>query len=115
MMEATVRLAHEAGVHVIVVGTPIPFEDMRETVGYDPALYAARFATLRAAVEDAGGVFLDLHEALPHDKFHDPVGHFTVAGAEELAERIRPVVARELRQFLWESYFANHPTTRPSL
>ena len=115
MMEATVRLAREAGVHVVVVGTPIPFEDMRESVGYDSALYDARFAILRAAVEDAGGVFLDLHEALPRDKFVDPVGHFTVAGAEELAERIRPVVARELRQFLWESYLSNHPKSHPSL
>jgi hypothetical protein len=114
MMEATVRLAHEAGVHVIVVGTPVPFENMRETVGYDTALYNARFATLRAAVEDAGGMFVDLHDALLRDEFIDPVGHFTVAGAEKLAERLRPIVARELHQVMWDAYMTNHPPA-PSL
>ena len=114
MMEATVRLAHEAGVHVIVVATPIPYESMRDSFGYDDAVYAARFAILRDAVEDAGGVFVDLHEALTHDLFVDPVGHFSVAGAEVLAERLRPIVARELRQFMWETYFANHPVGRPT-
>jgi hypothetical protein len=108
MMEATVRLAHDAGVHVIVVGTPLPYEAMRSSVGYDQAIYDARFAVLRSAVEDAGGVFLDLHEALRGDMFVDAVGHFSVDGARQLAERVRPVVADELRRHLREDYLRNH-------
>jgi hypothetical protein len=97
MMEATVRLAHEAGVRVIVIGSPIPFEAMRESaIGYDPAVYAERFAVLGDAVRDAGGVFVDLHEALPQGMFRDEVGHFTADGAKVLAERLRPVVVSEL-------------------
>jgi hypothetical protein len=114
LMAATVRMAREAGVRVVVVGTPLPFEGMGDAVGYDPALYAARFAVLREAVEGAGGVFVDLHEALPRDGFVDPVGHFTVAGAGKLAERIRPVVADELRRYRWDTFVANHPKTTPA-
>jgi hypothetical protein len=113
LMAATVRLAREAGVRVVVVGTPLPYENMGDMGGYDSPLYAARFAVLRAAVEDAGGVFLDLHEALRRDEFVDPVGHFTVAGAAALAERVRPVVAGELRRYTWDAFFANHPPPRP--
>lgn len=110
MMEATVRLAHEAGVRVIVIGTPLPFENMRDTVGYDAAVYDARFAVLRSVVEKAGGVFLDLHQELRKDMFIDAVGHFSVAGAQQLAERVRPVVAQELLRHMREDYFRNHGT-----
>jgi hypothetical protein len=97
MMGATVRLARDAGVRVIVVGSPIPFQAMGGTaVGYDPVVYAERFATLRSAVVDAGGVFVDLHDALTAEMFSDPVGHFTADGAKVLAARLRPVVVTEL-------------------
>jgi hypothetical protein len=102
MMDATVRMAREAGVRVIVVGTPIPFEAMAKSVGYDPEIYRARFAILRAVVEGAGGVFADLHEALPAAMFEDNVGHFNREGATLLAERLRPVVAREVAAALRE-------------
>jgi hypothetical protein len=96
MMAATVRLARAAGVHVIVVGTPIPYESMRKTTGYDPAVYESRFATIGAAVEQAGGVFVDLHEALSMEYFEDTVGHFNATGAQILAERLRPILTREV-------------------
>ena len=98
MMEATVRLARDAGVRVIVVGSPLPFEAMGEipSVGYDPAVYAERFAVLGDAVRDAGGVFVDLREALPKAMFKDGNGHFTPEGANALAEKLRPIVVREL-------------------
>ena len=111
MMDATIRVARKAGVHVIVVGTPIPYEDMRESVGYDPEVYATRFAVLRAAVKDAGGIFVDAHETLARDLFTDPVGHFDEAGATILAERIRPVIEQELARFRRETWLANHPVT----
>jgi hypothetical protein len=98
MMEATVRLARDAGVRVIVVGSPIPFEAMgASAIGYDPAVYAERFAVLADAVRDAGGVFVDLHEALPRALFHDGLGHFTEEGANVLADRLRPIVVSELQ------------------
>jgi hypothetical protein len=102
MMAATVRLARDAGVHVIVVGTPIPFEGMRKTPGYDPALYRARYRTLADAVEEAGGVFVDLHDALAAQFFQDSVGHFYEAGARILANRLRPILTREVHEALLE-------------
>ena len=96
MLEATVALAHEQGVRVVIVGTPLPVDNMRATFGYDEAVYRARFETLRAVVEGAGGRFVDLHDALPARMFQDAVGHFTEEGAALLAGRIRPVVAQEL-------------------
>ncbi len=106
MMEATVRLARQAGVRVVVVGTPIPFQSMRDIVGYDPDVYRARYGILRAAVEDAGGVFVDLHEALGDAMLQDPVGHFTPEGAALLADRLRPVVEREVQAALWSQFLA---------
>lgn len=103
MMAATVRLARRDGVRVVVVGTPIPFERMTGIVGYDPDLYRVRFALLGDAVEQAGGVFVDLHEALPAAMFEDAVGHFTPDGAALLAERLRPIVAREVEAASRES------------
>lgn len=44
--------------------------------------------------------------------FVDPIGHFSVAGARQLAERVRPVVAEELRRHLREDYFRNHGAPR---
>lgn len=97
MLAASAARACEAGISVIVVATPIPFEAMRGSVGYEPALYAARFAAIGAAVEEEGAIFLDLHEALPAAAFVDPVGHFGADGAERLADLIEPVLYRELR------------------
>jgi hypothetical protein len=96
MLDATVSLARAHGVHVVIVGTPLPFQAMQATTGYDPAVYRRRFETLRAVTEEAGGRFVDLHEGLPGDRFLDFVGHFDERGAALLAERIRPVVAGEL-------------------
>jgi hypothetical protein len=105
MMEATVRLAREAGVRVVVVGSPIPFEGMRGVVGYDPEIYRARFRMLQAVVERAGGTFVDLHEALPAKHFQDTVGHFDADGAAVLANLLRPVVTREVQSALRERWF----------
>jgi hypothetical protein len=111
MMAATVALARRAGVRVIVVGTPIPFEGMRRTPGYDPALYEARFRTLAVSVERAGGVFVDLHDALAAQFFQDAVGHFDAAGAHILANRLRPILTREIQAALQERATAPAPQT----
>lgn len=106
MMAGTITLARDSGVHVVIVGTPIPFEAMRNSVGYDPVVYARRFAVLRRAAEAAGAVYVDLHEALPMERFRDAVGHFDEAGATLLADRLRPVVIRELSRARWERWRA---------
>lgn len=110
MMAATVRLARRAGVRVIVVGTPIPFEGMQRMLGYDPALYLARFRTLGAAVEEAGGVFVDLHDALAAQYFQDVVGHFDATGARILANRLRPILTREVQGAFQERATAPAPS-----
>ncbi|MGB5080114.1 MAG: hypothetical protein WBO23_05155, partial [Burkholderiales bacterium] len=70
--------------------------------GYDPETYRERFATLRAAVEGPGGVFADLHDALPASMFEDNVGHFNPEGAARMADLLRPVVEREVDAALRE-------------
>jgi hypothetical protein len=91
MLGATVRLGREAGVRVIVVASPIPIETMDRSIGYDASAYQARFDTLRDAVVDAGGVFVDLHEALAY-RFFEDAAHFNRGGADELAARLRPIL-----------------------
>ena len=114
LMEATVALARAVGVRVVVVGTPIPFEAMQRTVGYDPAVYRTRFETLRAAVEQADGVFVDLHEELSTAQFVDRVGHFAKEGAEVLAERLRPIVAAEVQRAQRDRWFQALAAARES-
>jgi hypothetical protein len=96
MLEATVRMVTDAGRTAIVVGVPVPDEALRKTDWYDPAVSQARFDVLRAAVEDAGGQFVDLHEALPAAQLADYAGHFTTEGAQQLADAIWPRVSAAL-------------------
>lgn len=92
MMQATVRLAARHGVPVIVVGSPVPWERLAELGYYDEAAYDRRFALLRTVVEDAGGRFVDLHQALRHDELRDIIGHFTDKGARLVARGVEPVL-----------------------
>ncbi len=96
MMAATVRLATRRGTSVIVVGTPLAWEQMAATIGYDPGVYAERFGVLRAVVEEAGGTFLDLHEALRSGELRDPIGHFNARGAAHMVRLVQPVVLATL-------------------
>lgn len=97
MMAATVRLATARGTRAIVVGTPLAYEQMASTVGYDPRAYAERFDVLRAVVEEAGGTFLDLHEALLSSELRDPIGHFNARGAGRMMQLVAPAVFAALR------------------
>lgn len=96
MMEATVRMATSHGRRVIVIGSPIPHMLMRERWWYDSAVWARRYAVLRAAVEEAGGTFLDLHEAIPTQEFADGGGHFNEKGALHMANLLQPVVTKAI-------------------
>ena len=92
MMAETVRLARRHDVRVLVIGYPVP----PATTGYDHTVYANRFAILRDIVAGAGGVFVDLHEALPNEMFQDAIGHLTREGHQRIADHLRRVVVREL-------------------
>ncbi len=96
MMAATVRLASEHGVRVLVVGIPIPYEALERIAAWDAPRYAARFALLRTVVEGNGGVFLDLHTALPRSEFRDTGGHYTAEGAWRLAALLEPAIKQRL-------------------
>jgi hypothetical protein len=96
MLEATVRMVADSGRTAIVVGVPIPYEALRTTDWYDPAVYQSRFDVLRGVVEEAGGRFIDLHDALPAAQLADYAGHFTSEGAQRLAEVIWPQVSAAL-------------------
>lgn len=96
MMGATVRMATRRGRRVLVLGIPIPHEILRERGWYDEAAYARRFAVLQAVVEESGGTFLDLHEALRRNEFADAGAHYNDAGAARMAELVEPEVRRML-------------------
>ena len=103
MMEATVRLAMSRGTHVIVIGSPIPYEELRKEWWYDSDAWSKRYAVLRAAVEEAGGTFLDMHEAMTTDGFADAGGHFNDTGANRMANILQPVVTQAV-EAAWDGH-----------
>jgi hypothetical protein len=98
MMGATVRMASDRGTEVLVIGIPIPHETLRKRWRYDEAVYARRFAVLRAVVEENGGRFLDLHEALETREFADVGGHYNPDGVAHMASLVEPEVLKILEQ-----------------
>ncbi len=89
MLAGAIEMARSRGVRVLVVASPIPWEALRDTVGYDHARYARRFDVLRGVVEARGATFVDYHEALKASGFRDDGGHLTVAGATALSQILR--------------------------
>ncbi len=85
MMAAAVALARERGVTMVVLAAPIPVAALRARGWYR----SENFAVLRRVVEADGGKFVDLHAALAADEFRDSSGHYTRAGAEALARRVK--------------------------
>ncbi len=51
-------------------------------------------------MEAGGATFLDYHDALAEPAFADNVGHYTPAGAAELAEALKPPIATALNAAL---------------
>jgi hypothetical protein len=93
MAAATVAMATRAGVPALVIATPIPWELLAQHGWYDPPEYERRLGALRAAVEGAGGSFLDLHRELTQQEFRDHSGRFTPAGTLHLARTVAPTIA----------------------
>jgi hypothetical protein len=98
MLEAAVRVVTESGRTALVVGTPIPYEAMATRSWYDAAVIQQRFDVLREAVEDAGGMFVDLHGLLRQDEFADYGGHFADTGARHVTDAVWPFVREALRR-----------------
>ena len=96
MMRATVEMVRRRGARALVIGSPIPLAGIQNALGIRPEEFQPRFAVLREAVEQAGGEFLDLHDALPQAEFADAVGHFNDVGAAHMTRSIRPALERLL-------------------
>jgi hypothetical protein len=96
MIAATVDMAVRHGVPVLVVGSPIPAAALRAAGRYDDALYAQRFEVLREVVQQAGGTFLDLHDALSAEEFKDTGGHYNERGVRRLGTLVEPVILKTL-------------------
>jgi hypothetical protein len=95
---ATVSRLTEAGITVLVVVTPVPWERGLEAHHYDEERFAARIALMRDAVESSGGRLLDLHRGLTKEYFRDTDCHFNAAGAAEMAKLVTPEVRRILTE-----------------
>jgi hypothetical protein len=97
VLAAAVRMATRRGRRVLVIGAPIPTGLLAKFRGHDPDVWPPRFAVLRAAVEEAGGVFVDLHDALGSEEFADFGGHYNEEGAARVAELVGPRIEEALR------------------
>jgi len=95
-MEAAVSLAARYGTRVIVLAIPIPYDLLEPLPAYSPKAEAARFQILEEAVQRSGGLFLDIHRALPRDEFRDISGHYQDAGSRRIAQLVLPILEREL-------------------
>jgi len=98
MLEATVRVVTEAGRVALVVASPAPVEAMSTRPTYDAAAIQRSIDVLRAATEDAGGMFADLHRLLPQSEFKDYGGHYMPLGAQHTSEAVWPFVQEALRR-----------------
>lgn len=92
MLAADVAVAKQHGARVLVLGVPVPWQALEEIDAYHPDALASAMATLRAATEDNGGQFVDLHEALTRELFRDRTGHYTEAGSRKMAKLVEPLI-----------------------
>jgi hypothetical protein len=90
---AATDMAVRHGARVAVVVTPVPIVLLTRRGLYERARYAARVDVLRGAIEGAGGVVVDLHEAVGPAGFRDPAGHFTPQGAIRMSRLAWPALA----------------------
>jgi hypothetical protein len=98
VLEAAVREVTKSGRAAVVVGTPIPYDAMATRPWFDGDAIQRRFDVLRASVEDAGGLFVDLHDLLRQDEFADYGGHFLETGAQRVSAHVFPFVREALRR-----------------
>jgi hypothetical protein len=102
MLSASVRLAASSGTPVLVVLSPIPVAVLTEAGVWDPGRFTRSLDRLRAVVAQAGGRLVDLHDVVDTSGFrHGGVfdllsAHLNASGAAAVAERLGPIVAREL-------------------
>ncbi len=97
MLGASVDLAVRRGRRVVVMMTPMPIEALRRWNLYTDQI-VEQIEVVRRTVEQAGGRFVDLHDALAPNEFRDNAGHFNEKGVDRVAEfarsdRTRGVVA----------------------
>jgi hypothetical protein len=92
--DATVARLRRAGIRVLVVVTPMPWE--LPGTHYDAEHVRARIALLRDVVERHGARLVDLHHALDASAFRDQDCHFTADGAARMARLVAPELGREL-------------------
>jgi hypothetical protein len=94
MLAAAVTKARSQGVPVLVIGTPVPIDLITATGRATIADVNADFHVIAEAVRDAGGTFLDLHDALRTSELLDNAGHFNAAGAARMAAFVAPEILR---------------------
>ncbi|MFP6598992.1 MAG: hypothetical protein VB852_00965 [Deltaproteobacteria bacterium] len=92
MIGPTIRAAQDWGAQTLVIGTPVPLHSLRKYEWFDGDDYLRRLETLQATVEQAGGRYLNLHNALSKEHFRDRLDHYNEPGAERMVELVRPVV-----------------------
>jgi hypothetical protein len=96
MMDATLAMARERGVPVLVFAAPINVPGLRRQGLYDRERHLEGMAVLRDITERRGGTFVDLHAGVLPTQFRDLGGHYNAAGMRRLAMALRPRLADAL-------------------
>jgi len=94
-VEPLVRLGREKGLVVALFANPMNREFFDKNRLVDWAIYVDNQQSLRAAVERAGGIYLDYTDVIPPSEFLDN-DHLTAAGSRRLAARLAADLAAEL-------------------
>jgi hypothetical protein len=99
---AMVSCFERSGIETLVYTVPLNVEHLDAVGIFDAAGLATTIASLEAAVREAGGRFVDLHDLLPDPGFRDAPGHFTVEepidGPARVAAVLAPIVVAEARR-----------------
>ncbi len=95
MIQATVSLATRGGAEILVVVSPIPWEELQRAGLYERERAQRRIGVLRDAVEITGGQLLDLHDVVGRKAFLDRLGHVDSGANDTIKQKLVPVV-REL-------------------
>jgi hypothetical protein len=96
MMDATLAMAREHGVPVLVFAAPINVPGLRRQGLYDRERHLEGMAVLRDITERRGGTFVDLHAGVLPTQFRDLGGHYDTAGMRRVAMALRPRLADAL-------------------
>jgi len=92
----SIHLFNDAKIPVLVYLNPINVQHLRNLGLIRPPEFGETLGSFKAAVDESGGIFLDLHQLFPDSHFSDMSGHFRhddeIQAQAELANKLAKFV-----------------------